>query len=204
MLAHKRVLSLLCCLILLGGMVVLPARAADAPAAWAAEEVEAAIGLGLVPQDLQNQYEAEITRAEFCRLAVACLNEADRVNGWNLTSDASPSFADTSDADVLTAVGLGIASGDGNGLFHPDKGITRQEAAVMLYNTLKVMGAPIQGVGSSFTDQESIAAWAEEPVSAIVGWGVMNGTATAGFPRSPPTPGSRPTSPCTDCSAASI
>lgn len=159
MLAHKRVLSLLCCLILLGGMVVLPARAADAPAAWAAEEVEAAIGLGLVPQDLQNQYEAEITRAEFCRLAVACLNEADRVNGWNLTSDASPSFADTSDADVLTAVGLGIASGDGNGLFHPDKGITRQEAAVMLYNTLKVMGAPIQGVGSSFTDQESIAAW---------------------------------------------
>ncbi len=181
MLAHKRVLSLLCCLILLGGIVVLPARAADAPAAWAAEEVEAAIGLGLVPQDLQNQYEAEITRAEFCRLAVACLNEADRVNGWNLTSDASPSFADTSDADVLTAVGLGIASGDGNGLFHPDKGITRQEAAVMLYNTLKVMGAPIQGVGSSFTDQESIAAWAEEPVSAIVGWGVMNGTGDGGF-----------------------
>lgn len=189
MLTHKRILSLFCCLILLGGMMVLPAQAADAPAAWAAEEVEAAIALGLVPQDLQNQYEAEITRAEFCRLAVACLNEADRVNGWNLTPDASVSFTDTSDADVLTAVGLGIVKGDGTGLFYPDQGITRQEAAVMLYNTLKAMGAPIQSVGSSFADQESIASWAQEAVSAIVGWGVMGGTGGGGF--SPLTPYSR-------------
>ncbi len=181
MCVYKRISALLLALVLVGGIGVLPASAAGAPASWAAEEVAAAIALGLVPEDLQGQYEAEITRAEFCRLAVLCLNEAARVNGWDLTPSSSPSFTDTSDADVLTAAGLGIVNGNGNGLFQPDKGITRQEAAVMLYNTLKAMGAPIQSTGSSFTDQASIASWAEEPASASVGWGVRNGTGGGAF-----------------------
>ena len=139
--------------------------------------MEAAIDLGLVPEDLQNRYDAEITRAEFCRLAVICLNEAARVNGWDLTpSVPGVLHGHTEDPDVLTAAGLGIVTGVGNGQFLPDKGITRQEAAVMLHKTLKAMGAPISGTGVTFADQSAIASWAGESVSAIVGWGVMNGT----------------------------
>ena len=175
-----RALSLLCTLALLTGLLTAPASAADTPDAWAAGEVERAISLGLVPDDLQSGYTADITRAEFCRLAVICLDEAAAVNGWTFTPEAV-TFDDTSDPDVLTAAGLGIVSGNGQGSFLPDKGITRQEAAVMLYNTLKVMGAPVASKGAAFTDQSAIASWAAEPVAAMVGWGVMNGTGGGAF-----------------------
>ncbi len=173
----------LCILALIAGISAPTASAVTiaVPDSWAAEEVEAAVRLGLVPEDMQNNYGADITRAEFCRLAVICLKEAARVNGWELTPDPAVSFSDTADADVLTAAGLGIVSGDGKGRFLPQKGITRQEAAVMLYQTLKAMGAPISGAGAVFADQSAIASWAAEPVSAIVGWGVMNGTGGGNF-----------------------
>ena len=175
-----RACLILCALLLVTGLFAAPASAADAPDAWAAGEVERAISLGLVPDDLQGDYTADITRAEFCRLAVICLNQAAAVNGWTFTPEAV-SFDDTSDPDVLTAAGLGIVSGNGQGSFLPDRGITRQEAAVMLYNTLKVMGAPITSKGAAFTDQSAIAPWASEQVSAIVDWGVMNGTGSGSF-----------------------
>ena len=162
------------------GLLTAPASAADAPDPWAAGEVALAAELGLVPDDLQSRYTDDITRAEFCRLAVICLNEAARVNGWSF-SPAPASFDDTDDPDVLTAAGLGIVSGDGQGSFLPEKGITRQEAAVMLCNTLTAMGAPIAPKGAVFTDQDAIAPWARDAVSSIVGWGVMNGAGGGAF-----------------------
>lgn len=178
---HFRLLPAVLALALTAGLLALPAAAAGVPDAWAQEEVELAIGHGLVPEDLQRDYGADITRAEFCRLAVLCLEEADRVNGWNLTPAPGVSFTDTSDPDVLTAAGFGIVRGNDQGAFLPDKGITRQEAAVMLYNTLAAMGAPIQPGSRSFSDQSAIAAWASGQVAAIVDWGVMNGTGSGCF-----------------------
>ena len=176
----RRWLSLFCLLALLAAPAV-PAAAAEQPDRWAQAEVAQAVELGLVPADLQNGYGKDITRAEFCRLAVLCLEEAARVNGWDLTPSRDVRFDDTSDPSVLTAAGLGIVSGNGKGSFLPDNGITRQETAVMLHNTLKAMGAPIGPAGASFSDQGSIAAWASGPVSAMVGWGVMNGTGGGAF-----------------------
>ena len=175
-----RALSLLCTLALLTGLLTAPASAADTPDAWAAGEVERAISLGLVPDDLQSDYTADITRAEFCRLAVAFLAKAAADNGLFLTPQ-TVSFDDTDDTDVLIAAGFGIVSGDGKGSFRPDDGITRQEAAVMLYNTLWALGMPSIGQGETFTDQASIASWASGAVSAIVDRGVMNGTGGGAF-----------------------
>ncbi len=142
--------------------------------------MERAISLGLVPDDLQSDYTADITRAEFCRLAVAFLAKAAADNGLFLTPQ-TVSFDDTDDTDVLIAAGFGIVSGDGKGSFRPDDGITRQEAAVMLYNTLWALGMPSIGQGETFTDQASIASWASGAVSAIVDRGVMNGTGGGAF-----------------------
>ena len=175
-----RALSLLCTLALLTGLLTVPASAADTPDAWAAGEVERAISLGLVPDDLQSDYTADITRAEFCRLAVAFLAKAAADNGLFLPPQ-TVSFDDTDDTDVLIAAGFGIVSGDGKGSFRPDDGITRQEAAVMLYNTLWALGMPSIGQGETFTDQASIASWASGAVSAIVDRGVMNGTGGGAF-----------------------
>ena len=169
-----RALSLLCTLALLTGLLTVPASAADTPDAWAAGEVERAISLGLVPDDLQSDYTADITRAEFCRLAVAFLAKAAADNGLFLTPQ-TVSFDDTDDTDVLIAAGFGIVSGDGKGSFRPDDGITRQEAAVMLYNTLWALGMPPIGQGETFTDQASIASWALESVGRAKAGGIMDG-----------------------------
>ena len=65
----------LCILALIAGISAPTASAVTiaVPDSWAAEEVEAAVRLGLVPEDMQKNYGADITRAEFCRLAVICL-----------------------------------------------------------------------------------------------------------------------------------
>ena len=43
----------------------MPTLVADAPSFWAVAEVQTAIGLGLVPPELQSDYTKSITRAEF-------------------------------------------------------------------------------------------------------------------------------------------
>ena len=64
----RLVAVLLCC------MLLVPAgaqAAASQPHSWAQAEVQQAISNGLVPLDLQGDYDQPITRQEFCRLAVA-------------------------------------------------------------------------------------------------------------------------------------
>lgn len=176
----RRVSALLCALLLMTALWSPAARAADAPDSWAAREIQLAIGLGIIPPDLQQSYTAPITRGEFCRMAVITLQKAARINGWTFLPGPA-SFDDTADSNILLAAGLGIVSGDGSGSFHPNRGITRQEAAVMLYNTLDVMGVPLESGSTSFTDRGTIATWASSQVSAVVDRGVMNGTGGGGF-----------------------
>lgn len=52
----------------------------------------------------------------------------------------------------------------------------------MLHNTLKAMGAPIRGPpGPPSPIRAPLPPWAFGPVSAMVGWGVMNGTGGGAF-----------------------
>ena len=72
---RRRGAVFLCILALIAGISAPTASAVTiaVPDSWAKEEVAAAVRLGLVPEDMQNNYGADITRAEFCRLAVICL-----------------------------------------------------------------------------------------------------------------------------------
>lgn len=56
-----------------GSGVQTPSTSAapSGPSAWAVGEVESAIAAGLVPQDMQNGYQAPISRQDFCRLGDA-------------------------------------------------------------------------------------------------------------------------------------
>ena len=70
----KRAVSTL--LILAIVLIVLPAAsmtadAADIPSSWAVSEVNNAIELGIVPADLKANYDSPITRADFCKAAIA-------------------------------------------------------------------------------------------------------------------------------------
>jgi hypothetical protein len=157
----------------------VPAAAApaqDLPSPWAAGEVARAREYGLIPDGMYSAFSEHMTRAEFCRLAMALY---EKLAGAAAGGSPAPAFTDTRDAAILNAHALGIVKGVGNGLFMPDSAVTRQEMAVMLYNAIGAIDAAIgrsilgsSGSGSgayapTFRDQASIAPWALQASKAL-------------------------------------
>ena len=165
---------------------------------WALEEVREAAAAGLIPADLQCLYRQDITRAEFCVLAVAAV---ERITGQDAEAlvrtrtgrslaewRQDRPFNDANASEIIAACALGIVSGRGDGSFDPYSGITRQEAAVMLQNAAKAAGAePGQEADLSvFADGYSIADWAKDAIGYVCFSGIMLGTGPDAFsPLSP-------------------
>lgn len=77
-------------------------------------------------------------------------------------------FTDTENSVIACAYALGIVQGKGDGTFDPDGHITRQEAAVMLERTGRLMGLE-SGTGMDFTDQSAFPTWAEGGIAYVSG-----------------------------------
>lgn len=97
--------------------------------------------------------------------------------------DSDDNFSDAGDTYytgyLAVAKQPGITSGIGNNRFAPDRAITRQEMFTMLYNTLKVMDR-LEDVDSSntlskFTDNSSVASYAQSAMAYLVKTGVVSG-----------------------------
>ena len=148
------------------------ATADDTPSDWARNEVWDAMVGGLIPNDLQSAYRNNITREEFCRLMVTLVEQesgqeiSDYLNIQELSIDAP--FTDTDSEAVLAAYALGIVNGVSEDTFNPDGSITRQEAAVMLSRTAKVLGLTAEE-GETFADEATFASWAVEGISFVSG-----------------------------------
>lgn len=71
----------------------------------------------------------------------------------------------------------GVATGYGDGTFHPTDSITRQEFAQVLYNYAQYKGydLTVQGDLSQFPDSGKIAGWAKTAMSWANGNGLING-----------------------------
>lgn len=160
----------------------------DSPSFWAINEVKKAIDMDIIPTYLQNNYTQGITRKEFASLVVASYKKD--MGGILFLMDLDNSikyndkiFSDTVDPDVIMASMLNIVAGKGNGIFAPEDLITRQEAAVMLYRTAKVMrfndGWNIKK--SSFSDEDQIADWAKEAVDFVSSAHIMGGVGNNAF-----------------------
>ena len=141
----------------------------DQPSPWAAEDVEWAIALGLVPYHLQSNYTQPITRAEFAELAVTFYEFMfGEVQGRS-------TFADTNDVSVQKAAYLGIVSGVGNNMFAPDNQLTREQAAAMLSRLSYAIGFPLTTSPPTFSDNQTISSWAFDVVGEVQGAGIMSG-----------------------------
>ena len=105
------------------------------------------------------------------------------VRAYGLTASGSVSFKDVpadiyyADAVRITAV-LGIISGS-DGYYNPTAVLTRQEAILMIYNTLKASGkAATNGLAadlSAYHDGNAIDAGAREAMGILVQMGVVEG-----------------------------
>ncbi|MBD3921345.1 S-layer homology domain-containing protein [Paenibacillus sp. PR3] len=169
--------AMMCAAALLQAPAVVSA-ASYSPSGWAMDDTYEAQQIGLIPNMLWGNFQNKITRAELSGVIVRLY---ERLTNSKVPAAASNPFKDTKDADVLKASALGIIGGTGAGKFSPDAAVTREQLAVMLYNTLVKAGLQdgISGdKAASFVDAGSIASWAVEAVSKLAGAGIMQGADT--------------------------
>lgn len=170
-----------------------------AMSAWAKTEVEKAVNLGIVPEDMQNNYRRNITRAEFAKVSVMFVAEhfdmeVDEVVEWYLSEHVDSygnkltfkenTFTDIGDCEheyyIKCANSMYIVEGRGDGIFDPDAFITREEAATMLlrvyfcYGGGVKLGPKSEGV-DAFNDADMISSWADTAVRYMYQWDVMKG-----------------------------
>ncbi|MDD3438215.1 MAG: DUF6273 domain-containing protein, partial [Clostridiaceae bacterium] len=158
----------------------------DKPSFWAEEEVTRAIRNNLVDESLLSQYQNDITRQEFCTLAVKLYEE---LSGRKATYDMVTPFSDTNDISVLKSYNLKIIQGVGNGRFAPNENISREQIAVMFYRILEAIlpSRPDIQLKTSheirFYDNNEISDWAVKGVTVMNGEKVILGTGTGFNPK---------------------
>ena len=143
---------------------------------WARGDISTATALGLVPQNLQNNYTSNITRAEFAALAVA-LYEA--VTGQEIAGRVT--FNDTNDINVQKAAYIGIIAGVGGNRFNPAGTLNREQAAVLIYRLVETISTPLPAARPVFSDNARISTWAFQGVGAVQASGIMGGTGHGNF-----------------------
>ncbi len=106
---------------------------------------------------------------------------------WNMAGNPEPASAAPFDdvaADAWYAKAVawayenGITKGTGVG-FEPDKDITREQLAAMLYNYAKLLGKGFTGAWMfllDYPDAAEISSWADEAIHWMVMNGIINGT----------------------------
>ena len=151
---------------------------AEVPSEWAAEEVAAAIEIGLVPENLQQNYAKAVSRGDVAEMIVNLLEQASGKTIDELLEDKeveidADAFSDTDDAAVLAANALGIINGTGDGKFSPDGTFTRAQIAAIINRIAGVMGIETEGFTHDFTDVEGN--WVDAELGWPVSKGIING-----------------------------
>lgn len=143
---------------------------------WAAEVIKdmaARHVLGGFP-DGSFAPDKQVTRAEFASMLARILD---------LPAGQGVTFTDIGEnawygKEIAAAVQAGIVQGSGDGKFHPDQSVTREEMAVMLVNAYAAAGGRMLDHPSdnAFKDQGQISKWAQEAINKAVGAGLLQGS----------------------------
>lgn len=194
-----KIISTLFLFVILFNFTDIVISANDQPSNWAKNSVNEAIQLGYVPESLQSNYQAPITREEFAELFVTALfsdfNDTleryepykklawhfDKLTLDNFLSKVSSTqvFTDTDSKYVKVANMLGIVNGNTASTFNPDGIITREQAAIMIANYAQTQTLPNNADKEDLSDYDDISIWARQGVIFTYEELLMNGTVTA-------------------------
>lgn len=144
--------------------------------AWPEKEITRAIDEGLVPAILQNNYRDDITRGEFCSIAV---NLYESMTKKEISGRAK--FDDNALLSVEKLAYEGIVHGLGNNKFNPNGKIKREEAAVILSKLGEKLEMKLASDDISFTDSKSISTWAIDDVKKVYTAKIMQGVSERRF-----------------------
>ena len=176
-----RTVSLLLCLGLLAGLLVLPAGAAssfsDVPEnAWYAPYVEYVYENGIMNGTGNGAFspKATTTRA----MVVTILY---RLSGSPETTDYA--FSDVPAGKWYTdaiswAANHDVVNGTGNGNFSPNKAVTREQLVTMLYRYAQYLQLDVScwySVYDDFTDASSVSGWAMDACNWAVAEAIVTG-----------------------------
>lgn len=147
--------------------------------AWAGQPIEVLASKGIVNGVSEEAFApaANVSRADFTTLLVRTLE---------LRAERAGAFTDVpADAYYAEAVGiakaLGIANGQGDGMFRPTEEITRQDMMTLTARALAIAGQalPANGDGAAalagFEDGGDTAPYAREAIAALIGEGLVQG-----------------------------
>lgn len=149
------------------------------PSTWAKSEVVKAAKMGLSNIDIIADYQGDITRVEFTRTAVQMYYKYAQ---WlpfekEVPDPIETDIFDDIDVDenpenlpIIHASYLGITQGVGNNLFAPDRLITREEMATMLFRLCELFDinfGTYQNMLNYFTDYKQTSSWARPAVAAL-------------------------------------
>ena len=149
---------------------------------WAEQEISSMAERGYVSGvgDQLFAPDAPVTRAQFAAFLVKCL-------GIALPTAQAPVFSDVPQshwayAFISAACQNGLISGVGDGLFEPDRNISREEMAVIVVNALKTNGMQVgvtpdqlRALTAKYSDASQISGWARDAVAACIDKGIFNG-----------------------------
>lgn len=144
------------------------------PSAWAKQEVNLAINSGLTTRNVKKNYQANITREQFCEMVVLAY---EKISGNNAIT-GNITFTDTNNSEVRKAANLGIVNGYGNGVFAPDELITREQICAMLVRMIDkaVSNANVNVYKDNyFKDKSYISDWALSSVNFAYDKGIIQG-----------------------------
>lgn len=112
-----------------------------------------------------DKYFKDITRLEFVTLLMLLDDTVFEKNQLDYSV-----FKDTNDMYVKKASAIGIIKGDVNNLFNPDKNISRQEIATIIYRYIKHKNIDTNSDVDlkSYLDYDDISQFALEPMSYCV------------------------------------
>lgn len=148
----------------------------DNPSSWAKSEIDNAKKMNLIPDSIKGDYRKNINREEFSELAV---NLYEILKKEEVILKGNNPFIDTQNPKVILANQLGIIKGKGERLFDPYDNITREQASLIIYNTVK-RAKPRYNYedfnNSGFKDAIKISSWANEAVDYLYGIEVINGS----------------------------
>ncbi|RAU91328.1 S-layer homology domain-containing protein [Paenibacillus sp. YN15] len=159
-----------------------------AEAEWARQAVEAMAAREVLQGTAEEAFSPQqpIKRGDFMLILARALE----LEGLGEAADKP--FADVA-ADayyaeaVNTARQLGIAQGGGNA-FHPQDGITREDAMVLFSRALDAKGIALGGAAAppeGFADQADFAEYARQSISALAQAGIIEGYDGALHPKQP-------------------
>ena len=137
---------------------------------WASKNISYAIDNGWIDKTSYFRPKDSITRAEFVEII-------DRK--FNLKKSSGRVFKDTinhwAKEEIDIAVTNKVCIGTSDYTFSPDKYITREEAASMIANYLKLSDSNYDRI-SSYPDYNEVSFWAKSSLEAIIKKGYIVGT----------------------------